>query len=196
MSCIILLADWYTERLVYCIGRRRCCIGLTQVACPICARQVPEADINLHLDLQCPGEASTSSHSQDDISQSGVKAERRSSQASNKSSDDGIVAVEATPIARASGQRAGGAAGSAPVAPIFGGMRRKESEEKPSTPKDRGTEKRGQKRSSEAAVKQEGGEEKRVKVNPLLANQPYVSIAMLDKELTSESSGKVSSVDA
>jgi putative ATPase len=134
---------------------------------------VPEADINLHLDLQCPGEASTSSHSQGQASQSRAKTERRSSQTSNDPEDDGIVVVERTPTARVSGQRAGGAGGSAPVAPIFGGMRRNESEEKPSTPKDRGTDKRGQKRGAEA-VKQESGEEKRVKANPLLANQPCV----------------------
>ena len=31
------------------------------VDCPICTRSVPETDINLHLDLQCPGRTHISS---------------------------------------------------------------------------------------------------------------------------------------
>ena len=144
------------------------------VVCPICNKQVLERDINVHLDLQCSGTLSgrnpDSNEQMNSTSVSRPSSSKNGSQSSSKASQEDVVALESTPsITR---QRDN-------TAPIFGNRSKRKQEEGDVFDAEHNPEKRknapvgsgprGIKRESLGDVKQE---EKRVKVNPLLANQP------------------------
>ena len=153
------------------------------VACPICSRQIAESDINLHLDLQCPGNAPSSNP---------VKIKSEPSQSSLRSSPRGkVIEISDTPPRPTAGSTESGSGGSGSkgrsgnVASIFGPRKRIKLEDEEvapgpnpvksasktlsDTPKTSG----GKLQSSKSAVKEETSERK-PKVNPLHANQPYV----------------------
>ena len=130
------------------------------VACPICTRQIPEADINLHLDLQCPGEATTS---------------RKASQSSIKSSPkQEVIDILDTPPKRGND---GAGASKGNVASIFASRKRVKLEDKaevedasqptPSVNERKRPPERGQTGNGLGQ-----GIEKKPRINPLTANQP------------------------
>ena len=131
------------------------------VACPICTRQIPEADINLHLDLQCPGEASTS---------------RKASQGSNNKSSpkQEVIDILDTPPKRSS-DGAGTSKGN--VASIFASRKRVKLEEPAETedtsqPTPSISERKRPLMREQAGTGMGQGMEKKPRVNPLTANQP------------------------
>ncbi|KAL1408436.1 DNA-dependent ATPase mgs1 [Vanrija albida] len=120
-----------------------------KVECPICNRSVPEANINLHLDLQCPGAPGGSSPPASAAAGSSVQKRLSTSQ-----DDSEVEALDQTPVPRKPARsRPLAAAG-----PSAG----------PSSAPDR-----------EPSVKREANEylsnsgaEKRRRANALVANQP------------------------
>lgn len=148
---------------------------LELVACPICSRQIPESDINLHLDLQCPGNPSTSTAT------SSTKVTLEPSHSSLKSSPGkDVIEISDTPPRPTNGETAGSGSKirSGNVASIFGPRKRVKLEEPEDEPSQTTTSKRPstQARSQvqpKGVVKEEPAERK-PKVNPLVANQPYV----------------------
>ena len=130
------------------------------VACPICTRQIPEQDINLHLDLQCPGEATTS---------------RKPSQSNIKSSPPHeIIDILDTPPKIKDSGGAGPSKGN--VASIFS-KKQVRLEEKPEVQDERPSQpvftpnERKRSLGKDQASRTEVSE-KKPRVNPLTANQP------------------------
>ena len=139
---------------------------LILVACPICGKQVVEQDINLHLDLQCSGSASASNTASSPVAST---SQSHPSLTEKVKEEDDYIVVEDSPVKEAKR----GAAPAGPVASIFGGSRRKESEEEgPEAPK-RGTKRTAGGNAVKKERKEGGHEEKKTRLNPLLANQPY-----------------------
>jgi putative ATPase len=130
------------------------------VACPICTRQIPEADINLHLDLQCPGEATTS---------------RKASQGSIKTSPkQEVIDILDTPPKRGND---GAGSGQGNVASIFASRKRVKLEDKAEVEDAQPTpsineRKRPPQREQNAGKGMTQGMEKKPRINPLTANQP------------------------
>jgi putative ATPase len=154
------------------------------VACPICSRQIPEEDINLHLDLQCPGDATTST----------PLTTRKASQTSlnlnaKPSPEREVIELADTPprpTGHGSGSVASGGRSKPPanVASIFGSRKRVKVEDNaeagPSGTPTRIDQAGGKERKRSipqgpgigpGTSKQEPAE-KKPRVNPLVANQP------------------------
>lgn len=149
------------------------------VACPICSRQMPESDINLHLDLNCPGEASSSTP------KSVTRTKPEASQSSLRSSPEGgVIEIADTPPRPASGTR-NQTTNPANVASIFGPRKRmKLDSEVEAGPIQTSNRPSVIKRPQPRVVKEEDAQEKKVRVNPLLANQPYVNCTFdVDEEV-------------
>ena len=145
------------------------------VECPICTLPVPESDINLHLDLQCPGVGSSSKFQQTPA--------RPSSRAINTSQDSAILSVDDVVVVpddtqtQKSGQR--GVEKRDSVAPIFG--TREKRRDSAVTENMIGRDMQGElessmSKSSQKRASEEGqtGTEKKPRPNPLTANQPCV----------------------
>lgn len=153
------------------------------VACPICSRQIPESDINLHLDLQCPGNGSTST------STCLPKVKTEPSQSSLKSSPArDVIEISDTPPRPTGGEAGAGAGGSGggsktrpgngsgSVASIFGPRKRvkMEAPEENNEPVKMETPSRslGHNKSRPKSVGKEDTSERKPKLNPLVASQP------------------------
>ncbi|WVR04386.1 hypothetical protein IAU60_001388 [Kwoniella sp. DSM 27419] len=138
-----------------------------KVECPICATLVSEADINLHLDLQCRGANQTAGPSTAPRTTASSPEHGPGAQGSPKT--EHITFIDDTPTkpsvqARRTSGRA--ATDGKPVASIFnsggvsqGSLKRKVKLEDDAPP-------------GEQATQESSGSEKRARVNPLIANQP------------------------
>ena len=140
------------------------------MACPICARPVLNTDINLHLDLQCPGPGGppTSSHPT-------TTPSRRSP------SDDPLLGRNDTPADLGRGRPIPGSRGN-PVASMFGASSsqstsKTKSPDSPHAGDETGVQARRVKRPP-IVNRTKGNEEKRPRLNPLIANQPLVPIPL------------------
>ena len=130
-------------------------LWLMTVSCPICGRSVLESDINVHLDLQCPGALASSSQ----VGPSQTKPQPPSSKNSNgAASQNSVIVIEDTPV-KAKRKEVS----------IFGSVGRK---------RDRAAEDEDIKPDISALGKAESTEapkqiqEKKPRLNPLVANQP------------------------
>ncbi|ORY25329.1 hypothetical protein BCR39DRAFT_471453, partial [Naematelia encephala] len=136
------------------------------VDCPICGRTVPESEINLHLDLQCPGQEGPS--------------QPLKTPASSRSSPDVVALPHDTPTGKPSTSRRVSGSGKGGVAAIFGGpvhatsLKRKVKAEEDLGDKG-GKEEAIAGQKSETLSSQTKGQmngEKKPRINPLVANQP------------------------
>lgn len=161
-----------------------------QVQCPICDRSVPSSEINLHLDLQCPGPGSpsqpTSAKSRSPHpsstptlpSRSQAPTQGRAPSRSPVKDELEVVVVDETPARPSARGRLSGADRGA-VAPIFAGRKRVKEEEQNHdlgrTAEEAGRSRRSLGGLTSAAVVENGPTEKRQRINPVVAAQPWVS---------------------
>lgn len=141
---------------------------LDLVACPICARQISEGDINLHLDLQCPGIGSTSEIE--------PTMPARTSQSKNRASPDAdVIEIGDTPPRSSHGEASSSKTKTGNVASIFAPRKRVKLEATESPAGQAADRLERVKRSEPLSKVGTDASEKKPKTNPLVANQPWVT---------------------